>query len=120
PPAEARPTPQIQRGKITRVTAEQVFVVMENGEAGYVPLIEFAGQPLPLVGDDISVIIDRPDEKTGELILSKRPADEFTFWQAVQPGDTLEGVVTGMNKGGLDVDIGGARAFLPASQVDIR
>jgi len=121
PQAPPAPAPaQILRGKIVRVTAEQVFVVVETGQAGYVPLIEFAGQPLPRVGDDISVIIDRPDEKTGELILSKRQADEFTFWQSVQPGDILEGVVTGMNKGGLDVDIGGARAFLPSSQVDMR
>lgn len=129
PPTETPPAPdtppasppaEIKRGKIVRVTAEQVFVVIETGQAGYVPLIEFAGQPLPRVGDDISVIIDRPDEKTGDLILSKRQADEFTFWQAVQPGDILEGVVTGMNKGGLDVDIGGARAFLPSSQVDVR
>jgi small subunit ribosomal protein S1 len=124
PPApEAVPAPQpaeIKRGKIVRVSAEQVFVVVETGQAGYVPLIEFAGQPLPRVGDDISVIIDQLDEKTGDLILSKRQADEFTFWQSVQPGDILEGVVTGMNKGGLDVDIGGARAFLPSSQVDVR
>ena len=120
-PAEAvSAPPQIQHGKITRVTAEQVFVVIETGQAGYVPLIEFAGQPLPRVGDDISVIVDRQDEKTGDFIFSKRQADEFTFWQSVQPGDILEGVVTGMNKGGLDVDIGGARAFLPSSQVDMR
>lgn len=120
-PAQAAPaSPQIQSGKITRVTAEQVFIVVETGQAGYVPLIEFAGQPLPHVGDDISVIIDREDEKTGDFIFSKRQADEFTFWQSVQPGDILEGVVTGMNKGGLDVDIGGARAFLPSSQVDMR
>lgn len=118
PPAPA--PPQVQHGKITRVTPEQVWIVLEDGQYGYVPLIEFAAQPLPRVGDDIHVIIDRPDEKTGELIFSKRQADEFTFWQSVQPGDILEGVVTGMNKGGLDVDIGGARAFLPASQVDMR
>jgi small subunit ribosomal protein S1 len=75
---------------------------------------------LPHVGDDITVLIERADEKTGQLMLSKRQADEFTFWQSVQPGDIIEGVITGMNKGGLDVDIGGARAFLPASQVDMR
>ncbi|GMU21294.1 MAG: hypothetical protein AMXMBFR13_13870 [Phycisphaerae bacterium] len=120
-PAAATPEPaKVHRGKITRVTAEQVFAVLEEGIEGYVPLIEFAAQPLPRVGDDISVIIDRKEEDSDLHVLSKRQADEFTFWQSVQPGDVLEGVVTGMNKGGLDVDIGGARAFLPASQVDVR
>ncbi|GMV96548.1 MAG: hypothetical protein AMXMBFR83_09130 [Phycisphaerae bacterium] len=120
PPAQAGPSEQIHAGKIVRVTAEEVFVVIDTGQQGYVPLIEFAAQPLPHVGDDISVLIERSEDKTGLLKLSKRQADEFTFWQSVQPGDVLEGVITGMNKGGLDVDIGGARAFLPASQVDMR
>lgn len=120
-PAAAGSAPAaIHAGKIVRVTAEEVFVVIDTGQQGYVPLIEFAAQPLPHVGDDISVLIERGEDKAGLLVLSKRQADEFTFWQAVQPGDVIEGVITGMNKGGLDVDIGGARAFLPASQVDVR
>src|SRR5690606_2929601 len=110
---------QIQTGKVIRVTAEDVFVDLGGKTQGAVPLIEFAGQPLPKEGDEVSVIIERFDPSSGMLALSKRGADELTFWEAVQPGDELEGVVTGMNKGGLDIDIGGARAFLPASQVDI-
>ncbi len=118
-PASA-PAAGALNGRVTRVTAEQVFVTLEDGRTGAVPLIEFSGQPLPKEGDGVSVIIERTDERSGFLALSKRQADELTFWQSVQPGDELEGVVTGMNKGGLDIDIGGARAFLPASHVDTR
>jgi small subunit ribosomal protein S1 len=110
----------IHKGKVIRVTAEEVFIDLGGKTQGAVPLIEFMGQPLPKEGDAVSVIIERFDPSTGMLALSKRQADELTFWEAVKPGDELEGVVTGMNKGGLDIDIGGARAFLPASQVDVR
>jgi len=114
----AGPIFTVHQGRVTRVTAEEVVVLLEDGRQGTVPLIEFAGQPLPKDGDQVSVIIEREDAGTGRVVLSKRHADELTFWQSVRPGDELEGVVTGMNKGGLDIDIGGARAFLPASQVD--
>lgn len=108
----------VHQGRVARVTTEEVLILLEDGRQGTVPLIEFAGQPLPKDGDGVSVIIEREDPQTGRVVLSKRHADELTFWESVQPGDELEGVVTGMNKGGLDIDIGGARAFLPASQVD--
>lgn len=119
-PAAPPPRPVLQKGRVVRVTAEEVSIELEDARRGTVPLIEFAGQPLPKDGDEVSVIIESENPETGALALSKRQADEQTFWDAVQPGDMLEGVVTGMNKGGLDIDIGGARAFLPASQVDVR
>lgn len=106
-------------GRVSRVTTDQVFVNLDGEQRGAVPLIEFAGQPLPRENDEITVVVDRYDSDAGIVVLSKRQADELAFWQAVKPGDVLEGVVTGMNKGGLDVDIGGARAFLPSSQVDL-
>jgi small subunit ribosomal protein S1 len=110
---------KIYEAKVVRVTSEDVFLDLGGKMQGTLPLIEFSGQPLPVVGDTISVIVERFDPDAGLLVLSKRQADEKTFWESVQPGDELEGVVTGMNKGGLDVDIGGARAFMPASQVDV-
>lgn len=124
PPGEVpAPKPEaplftVHQGRVMRVTAEEVSVELDEGRQGIVPLIEFAGQPLPKVGDAVSVIIEKEDPASGKIVLSKRHADELTFWDSVSPGDELDGVVTGMNKGGLDIDIGGARAFLPSSQVD--
>ncbi|NLX21769.1 MAG: S1 RNA-binding domain-containing protein [Phycisphaerae bacterium] len=125
PPSPSGPVGQMQEGSIQRAKVVEVRpdgVLFNLGDRfhGSVPLIEFAGHPTPKPGDEISVITERFYPETGEVVLSKRHADEELFWQSVQPGDLLEGVVTGMNKGGLDIDIGGARAFLPASQVDLR
>ncbi len=122
--AESAPGPgpavTVLEGRVSRVTADRVHVCLADGRQGAVPLIEFAGQLLPKESDPVRVIIDREDPATGELLLSKRQADEATFWESVKPGDVLEGVVTGMNRGGLDIDLGGARAFLPGPQVDTR
>ncbi len=127
PPAPSAPPVQsladhgaVLRGRVVRVTSERVFVDFDDNRQGFVPIVEFAGQPIPQEGNEIAVIVEGVEPHGGLLILNKRQADELSFWQSVQPGDTLEGVVTGMNKGGLDIDIGGARAFLPASQVDVR
>lgn len=117
PDASSPPSPVALSARVLRVTASEVHVVLPDSRHGTVPLIEFAGGPLPVEGDAVSVIVEE-DGPCG-LVLSKRHADALTFWQQVAPGDELEGVVTGMNKGGLDIDIGGARAFLPASQVDV-
>lgn len=127
PPADSSPaqreplaleTGSIRYGTVIEVTTDLVVLSLGNQIIGKVPFIEFAGHPTPKPGDEVSVIIEQYDPANNTLILSKRHADEMVFWQTVQPGDLLEGVVTGMNKGGLDIDIGGARAFLPASHVD--
>ncbi len=110
----------IHAGRVIQITAEDVLLEFGSKQQGVIPLMEFAGQKVPIVGDDLSVLVERFNPTAGLYALSKQQADQFNFWQTVQPGDELEGVVTGMNKGGLDVDIGGARAFLPASQVDVR
>jgi len=108
----------IQRGTVIQLTTDEVLIDLGSQVQGTVPLIEFAGHPTPKVGDEVSVIVEQYDPAAGVIVLSRRHADEVLFWQTVQRGDLLDGVVTGMNKGGLDIDIGGARAFLPASQVD--
>ncbi len=119
-PPEAFREGGIYRAHVVEVTTERVLLNLGGRFQGTITLIEFAGHPTPKPGDEVSVIVEGFNPDSGEVTLSKRHADEELFWQSVQPGDLLEGVVTGMNKGGLDIDIGGARAFLPASQVDIR
>jgi small subunit ribosomal protein S1 len=119
--APPQPRATVTVGKVARLTASEIMIEIEGGKQGSVSIEEFLGQPLPRIGDEVGVIMVRDETETGgPLILSKRQADEASFWDTIKPGDILEGVVTGMNKGGLDIDIGGARAFLPASQVDTR
>jgi len=108
------------KGKVLRITADEVIVDLDGRKQGKLPIAEFEKQPLPGENHEIMVLIEKADDTADMLVLSVHGAEERAFWKAVKPGDQLDGVVTGMNKGGLDVDIGGARAFLPASHVDAK
>ena len=91
------------------------------------PLREFAapGQKAELkVGDEVEVYVDRVENHAGEAMLSRDRARREAAWDKLEKefekGDRVEGVIFGRVKGGFTVDLGGAVAFLPGSQVDIR
>ncbi|HEX8585282.1 MAG TPA: 30S ribosomal protein S1, partial [Allosphingosinicella sp.] len=95
---------------------------------GRVPLREFApspGQKAELkVGDEVEVYVDRIENLHGEAMLSRDRARREAAWDKLEgeftAGNKVEGVIFGRVKGGFTVDLGGAVAFLPGSQVDIR
>ena len=91
------------------------------------PLREFAapGQKAELkVGDEVEVYVDRVENSAGEAMLSRDRARREAAWDKLEKefaaGNRVEGVIFGRVKGGFTVDLGGAVAFLPGSQVDIR
>src|SRR6185369_16781200 len=92
-----------------------------------VALREFAmpGQPHGLsVGDEVEVYVDRVENSEGEAMLSRDRARREAAWDKLESefgeGKRVEGVIFGRVKGGFTVDLNGAVAFLPGSQVDIR
>ena len=94
---------------------------------GRVPLREFAapGRAAELkIGDTVEVYLERMESKSGESILSRERARREEAWtkleQAFNDGERVEGVIFGRVKGGFTVDLSGAVAFLPGSQVDVR
>jgi len=94
---------------------------------GRVALREFAapGQPHGLkVGDEVEVFVDRVENAEGEAMLSRDRARREAAWDKLEAefgeGKRVEGVIFGRVKGGFTVDLDGAVAFLPGSQVDIR
>ena len=94
---------------------------------GRVPLREFAapGRASELkIGDTVEVYLERMESKSGESILSRERARREEAWtkleQAFNEGERVEGVIFGRVKGGFTVDLSGAVAFLPGSQVDVR
>src|SRR3546814_279556 len=94
---------------------------------GRVPLREFAapGQKADLkVGDEVEVYVDRVENANGETMLSRDRARREAAWDRLEEEFNkearVEGVIFGRVKGGFTVDLGGAVAFLPGSQVDIR
>jgi small subunit ribosomal protein S1 len=92
-----------------------------------VALREFAmpGQPHGLsVGDEVEVFVDRVENADGEAMLSRDRARREAAWDKLESefgeGKRVDGVIFGRVKGGFTVDLDGAVAFLPGSQVDIR
>lgn len=110
----------VRKGRIVHVDAEDAHVDLEDGTRGTVPLIEFAQEAPPAIGQEIHVIIARLAPAGGIGVFSKRKADRARAWQRLNRKDIVEARVTAMNKGGLEVDLGGVRGFMPASQCDTR
>ena len=118
---------RVVRGVVTAL--ENEFVVIDVGlkSEGRVPLREFAdldGKTDLKVGDEVEVFVDRVENAQGEAMLSRDRARREASWDALETkfaaGERVEGVIFGRVKGGFTVDLGGAVAFLPGSQVDIR
>jgi small subunit ribosomal protein S1 len=111
------------------VAVENDFVVVDVGlkTEGRVPLKEFTmvGQAATVkVGDEVEVYIERVENAMGEAVLSRDKARREESWtrleKAFQDGGRVTGVIFGRVKGGFTVDLDGAVAFLPGSQVDVR
>src|SRR5215212_5191527 len=114
---------------VTGTVTENDLAVIDVGlkSEGRVPLREFAmpGQKSELkVGDTVEVYVDRVENAAGEAMLSRDRARREAAWDTLEKefeaGNRVEGAIFGRVKGGFTVDLGGAVAFLPGSQVDIR
>jgi 4-hydroxy-3-methylbut-2-enyl diphosphate reductase len=111
-------------GKIVQINEDCVLVDIGYKSEGKIPSREFGSNETIAVGDDVLVCIKKLENREGELILSKRDADVEKRWQELQTWSEekkeLVGKVIGKVKGGLLVDIGGIKGFLPASLADRR
>src|SRR3990172_6490776 len=115
--------------KGTIVAIENDFATIDVGLKceGRVAMKEFAspGRPAELkVGDTVEVYLERIENALGEAVLSRDKARREESWekleQAFAANQRVEGAIFGRVKGGFTVDLAGAVAFLPGSQVDIR
>jgi len=113
----------------TVAAIEHDFVVVDVGlkTEGRIPIREFltddgAGAPKP--GDIVEVYLDRIENALGDAVVSREKARREEAWTRLEKnfaaGETVMGALVGRVKGGFTVDLGGANAFLPGSQVDIR
>jgi small subunit ribosomal protein S1 len=113
----------------TVVALEHDFVVVDIGlkTEGRIPLREFlvddgAGQPK--AGDIVEVYLDRIENALGDAVVSREKARREEAWTRLEKSfaaqEAVNGALVGRVKGGFTVDLGGANAFLPGSQVDIR
>ena len=117
----------VVRGRVTAIENDLAIVDVGLKTEGRVPLREFsmAGQPAAInVGDEVEVFVDRIENAMGEAVLSRDKARREESWVKLEKNfesdERVEGVIFGRVKGGFTVDLDGATAFLPGSQVDIR
>jgi len=119
---------EIVKGTVIKVSNDEVLVDIGYKSEGYIPASEFerlpSGEPNVKVGDEIDVYLLRREDPDGMIVLSKQIADQRLAWEKVErsyrDGENLEGRVIRRVKGGLRVEIGPLKAFLPASQVDVK
>jgi small subunit ribosomal protein S1 len=118
---------KVVKGIVTAIENDLAVIDVGLKSEGRVPLREFAqpGQKAELaVGDEVEVFVDRVENSAGEAMLSRDRARREAAWDKLEgefsAGNRVEGVIFGRVKGGFTVDLGGAVAFLPGSQVDIR
>ncbi len=117
-------------GKVVAATIlslENDFAVLDVGlkTEGRVPLREFGNEAKGLaVGQTVEVYLDRIENAMGEAVVSREKARREEAWTRLEEqfakGEQVQGSVVGRVKGGFNVDLGGANAFLPGSQVDVR
>ena len=114
---------QVVKGTVTALTKDEVVVDVGLKSEGRIPLTEFGTQSVK-VGDEIEVYIERYENRDGCAVLSREKARREEAWgdleKAMQEGKHVNGTIFGRVKGGFTVDLNGATAFLPGSQIDIR
>jgi small subunit ribosomal protein S1 len=113
-------------GTIVRVGRDAVFVELDGKREGWIEIAELRdeeGNVGVKVGDMLRAIVVARDDDGGAIKLGKlapRGQGVEGLLRAKDAGLAVEGLVTGVNKGGLDVQVDGTRAFCPASQADAR
>ncbi|TIS60375.1 30S ribosomal protein S1 [Mesorhizobium sp.] len=118
---------QVVKGTITAIEKDMAIIDVGLKVEGRVPLKEFGvkGKDTTLkVGDTVEVYVERIENALGEAMLSREKARREESWVRLEEkftkGERVEGVIFNQVKGGFTVDLDGAVAFLPRSQVDIR
>ncbi|HEX8298922.1 MAG TPA: 30S ribosomal protein S1, partial [Rubricoccaceae bacterium] len=113
---------QIVVGRVVAITDKEVVVDIGFKSDGVVGKNEFS--EVPKVGDEIDVYVDRLEDRRGQLTLSRAKAIDKRRWmivdEAMESGAVIEGEIVKRIKGGMIVNLLGAEAFLPGSQVDVR
>ena len=112
------------QGTVVHMTDREAIIDINAKSEGVISLNEFRYNPDLKVGDQVEVIVDVREDKTGQLILSHRKARVIKAWDRVNEAHDKNEVVTGFvkcrTKGGMIVDVFGIEAFLPGSQIDVK
>ena len=111
-------------GKVVQIAGDTVFIDVGYKSEGKLNVSEFGDIP-PKPGDVVKVILIRKETHSGDIIISKKKADEKLFWKSIanafKEHQPVEGTITKEIKGGFEVDLGhGLSGFLPLSKADVQ
>ena len=111
-------------GTVTAISKREVIVNIGYKSEGVIMAPEFRYNPDLKVGDTVEVLVENPEDRKGQLILSHKKARQLRSWDEVNAAfnnnEIVKGYVKTRTKGGMIVDVFGIEAFLPGSQIDIK
>lgn len=109
------------KGTIVEITKDFVVVDVGLKSEGLIPIQEFSNSEEVELGKEIEILLEQPENESGQIVLSKEKADKQRKWEYIlencKEGSLIQGKIIRKVKGGLMVDIG-MEAFLPGSQID--
>ncbi len=112
------------QGVVVNKSDREIIVDINSKSEGVVSLNEFRYNPDLKIGDEVEVLVDKQEDKNGQLVLSHRKARSIKAWDRVNNAFETEEIVNGYvkcrTKGGMIVDVYGLEAFLPGSQIDVK
>lgn len=115
---------EVFKGTVVRLTDKEAIVDINFKSEGVISLNEFRYIPDLKVGDVVEVIVNKREDKSGQLVLSHKKARILNAWDRINnihaSGEIVQGFVKSRTKGGMIVDIFGIEAFLPGSQIDVK
>ncbi len=118
---------QVVHGRVVGIEKDILIIDVGLKTEGRIPAREFGigeGAVIPKLGDNVEVYLERVENALGEAVISRDKARREEAWTRLEvvfaEGHPVNGAIVGRVKGGFTVDLGGASAFLPGSQVDIR
>jgi len=118
---------EIVRGRVLKLTPSDVVVDVGAKSEGLLPVGEvtgYDGKVRVKPGDDIEVFVERLEDPSGYVILSREKAARMRIWDEIEAAykneQPIAGRVADRVKGGLSVDVGGIKAFLPGSLIDTK
>jgi len=117
-PTATRGSRPEREGTVVQIRGQEVLVEFGPRSSGVCPLAAF-GTP-PALGSRHSFTIERRDVDDDMLILSMKGSISKAKWTDLAEGQITEALCTGTNKGGLEMEVSGHKAFMPAGQVDLR
>ncbi|MAU37262.1 MAG: 30S ribosomal protein S1 [Flavobacteriales bacterium] len=115
---------EVLDGTVVMISDREVVVDINFKSDGVISFNEFKYNPELKVGDTVEVLVEKQEDKNGQLVLSHRRARVLRAWEkvnvALETGEVVNGQISSRTKGGMIVDVFGIECFLPGSQIDVK